>query len=276
MDIIDAHVHLWTDDPVRFPEVAPRPDYMLRRRFEPTDYWLLVERLGVRRAVLIQTEVYGDDLSYAMDVARSDDRFRVIGLIDVASPPSRDELAARKAARVAGYRLLMRTAAEVDALRGENGVRFLDDCASLGLVIAPLATPLAFGFIDAMCAARPKLRVVVDHMGLVQPHSSSGARDMAALCELSKHRNAQVKLSGFWALGNGLPHDDLLPQMDALRDAFGAARLMWGSDDPYQRWRGDYAAGLTLLRERWRVPVADRSAILGENAARLYFSEGAP
>jgi L-fuconolactonase len=273
MDIIDAHVHLWTDDLVRYPERAPRPAYMRQRRFEPEEYWALAEPLGVRRAVLIQTEIYGDDLSYAIDIAARDDRFRVIGLVDIESPPSRDELTARIAAGVAGYRLLMRTAAEVAALRGGKAARFLDNCASLGLVIAPLATPVAFADIDAMCAARPKLRVVVDHMGLVQPHSSSCARDLAALCELSKYRNAHVKLSGFWALGNGLPHDDLLQQLDALLAAFGAARLVWGSDDPYLRWRSNYAVGLALLRERWRVCNVDRGAVLGGNAARIYFDQ---
>lgn len=271
MDIIDAHVHLWTDDPASYPEHAPRPAYMQQRRFEPDEYWALAEPLGVHRAVLIQTEIYGDDMSYAIDVAARDNRFRVIGMIDPASPPSHATVSKHKASGVVGYRLFMRDPDEIAALRSTAVARLLADCASLGLVVAPLATPCAFASIGTICQAHPDLRVVIDHMGLVQPHAPSTALDLAALCALASFPNVRVKLSGFWALGTGAPHDDLLPQMSVIRNAFGAHRLLWGSDDPYQRWRDDYEAGLALVKRRLSLPDSDVRQVLCENASRLYF-----
>jgi predicted TIM-barrel fold metal-dependent hydrolase len=58
-----------------------------------------------------------------------------------------------------------------------------------------------------------------------------------------------------------------------LRDAYGARRLMWATDSPYQAADGHgYAPSLALVRERLDfLTVDDRRAMLRDTATRLFF-----
>ncbi len=63
------------------------------------------------------------------------------------------------------------------------------------------------------------------------------------------------------------------PYADALLALFGAERTIWGSDWPVLTLAGDYAGWLALARSI--VPAADREAVFGGNAARVYGLEAA-
>lgn len=81
----------------------------------------------------------------------------------------------------------------------------------------------------------PKLTVVVDHLGLPQPpvylRDEPPLRRLPDLLELARFENLLVKLSGFPTLSQvGYPFPDLWEPLRQLVDAFGADRLMWGSD----------------------------------------------
>ena len=105
----------------------------------------------------------------------------------------------------------------------------------------------------------------------MQPNSPICDAVLAALCDLARHARVHVKLSGFWALGGGQPHFDLLPQMESLREAFGVDRLIWASDDPYQRWRSDYVAGKELVSGQFARTDDEAARFLLRNSERLYF-----
>ena len=59
----------------------------------------------------------------------------------------------------------------------------------------------------------------------------------------------------------------------ALRDAYGAKRLMWATDCPYQLAAGHgYEPSLALIRDRCDfLSDAERADVLGGTAARLFF-----
>ena len=53
-----------------------------------------------------------------------------------------------------------------------------------------------------------------------------------------------------------------------LRSTFGQQRLLWGSDWPVAEREGGYHKVLTRLRALF--PEAERNAVFGDNAARIY------
>jgi L-fuconolactonase len=56
-------------------------------------------------------------------------------------------------------------------------------------------------------------------------------------------------------------------------DAFGADKLLWGSDFPHVLLNVDYQRMLKLPERFFTYwSSADRAKIMGANAARLYFS----
>jgi len=81
----------------------------------------------------------------------------------------------------------------------------------------------------------PELVLIVDHLGLRQNPTfgleSPPMRDLPRLLALAEHPTAHVKVSGVPTLsGERFPFADLWDGLDQVVDAFGAERLMWGSD----------------------------------------------
>jgi L-fuconolactonase len=114
------------------------------------------------------------------------------------------------------------------------------------------------------------LTCVLDHC--MKPRIREGAFDdwakgMAAIAE---ETGAYVKLSGLATEArSGWTPGDLAPYVSHVIDAFGADRVMWGSDWPvidlnasYDSWR---AATLGLIGDH-----PGKAAILGGSARRFY------
>jgi L-fuconolactonase len=56
-------------------------------------------------------------------------------------------------------------------------------------------------------------------------------------------------VSAFYALGTRVPpHRELVPLIRRVYDAFGARRLIWGSDWPFQLARETYEDSISLVR----------------------------
>ena len=72
-------------------------------------------------------------------------------------------------------------------------------------------------------------------------------------------------------LGDLVDLADLQPRFDAAVDAFGADRLMWGSDFPFVQLNGGQRASLEAVRKFSSALAPEaRDAILGGTARRLF------
>lgn len=128
-----------------------------------------------------------------------------------------------------------------------------------------------------LASAPSPLRIVIDHAG--RPPVGDGPRSEAfqALLRLADREGVAVKLSGPMRYSRRPPpYDDVDPFVAAVVRAFGARRLVWGSDWPFLRVdrRVDYAPMLACLGRA--IPsAADRRTILSATTARLFgFASG--
>jgi predicted TIM-barrel fold metal-dependent hydrolase len=71
------------------------------------------------------------------------------------------------------------------------------------------------------------------------------------------------------------PHLEMLPVIKRLYESFGARRLMWASDSPYQLvGENNYSASIALVRDRIDfVSPEEREWLLGGTAEKVYFFE---
>src|SRR5262249_27255978 len=94
--IIDAHMHVWSDDPLRFPFAHPYD-----ARFVPPKIPASLDRVvkemdehGVTHCVLVQTISHGWDNRYLFHCLKAEPkRFRGQGLIDPTDPDVAKKLA---------------------------------------------------------------------------------------------------------------------------------------------------------------------------------------
>lgn len=260
----DTHVHIWGPFD-RFPLAKGAPYTPPERTSD--DLLALHERLGVDRAVIVQTTVYKADNRAMLDgIARSNGRWRGVALIDESFGD-------------AAFRALHEG--------GVRGVRFgfvkhLSGVPDLVLVrrtaarIAPMGWHLVLhldaGNIPEFLEffGEFSLPVVVDHMGRVPVRDGLDQTPFRLLLELLKRPNWWVKVSGAERISDtGPPFTDAIPFAQRLIAA-APDRALWGTDWPHPnvRWEPDEADLVDLLPR-----FADAAALqqlLVDNPARLY------
>jgi len=273
---IDAHVHVWTPDIAQYPLASGFDvSQMKPASFTPEELFVHTQANGVGRIVLIQMSYYRFDNRYLLDTMdRFPGVFSGVAIVDEsASDPgaAMRELAAKG---VRGFRINP-GGTPPDAWIGSPGMaKMWETAADEGLAICPLIGPEALPAIGKMCERFPRTRVVIDHFARIGADGEIREVHLESLARLADHDHVHVKTSAFYALGKKLPpYDDLAPMIRRMRDAYGAGRLMWASDCPYQVGPGHrYADAIGLIRERLDfLSTEERGAILHDTADRVFF-----
>jgi L-fuconolactonase len=119
----------------------------------------------------------------------------------------------------------------------------------------------------------PAQKFVIDH--LAKPAIKSKDIDCwkLGIRALARHLNVHCKLSGMVTEADWKNwHDtDLKPYLDVVFDAFGADRLMFGSDWPVCLLAASYARVKEAIENYLRdFSASDKEKIFGLNAARFY------
>jgi len=273
---VDAHVHVWTPDTARYPLAAGFTTAdMQPPSFTADELFAACRPHGVERVVLIQMSFYGFDNSYMLDcIAAHPRELAGVAIIDHSRPDVGAALRDLRARGVRGYRLYA-DRAKAEGWRDAPGMdRLWAAAADERVAICLLADPDALPAIRRQVERFPQTTVVIDHFARIGMRGPAAEDDVAALLGLARFPTVHVKVSAFYALGaKRPPYDDLAPLVRRLRDAYGAERLLWATDCPYQLADGQgYGPSVALVRDRCGfLSAAERSAVLGGTAERLFF-----
>jgi L-fuconolactonase len=165
---------------------------------------------------------------------------------------------------------------------GDDSLAFWRACERLGLSVSCLGTAAEFASPEfaALAEAVPRLPIVMEHLagvGFARDESERAAAE--ALLAMARYPNLYVKIPGLGEYCERAmpvrapfmfvePIPDLLPR---VVDAFGAERLMWGSDYPPVAGREGYGNALRLpMAQLESRSGAERAAIFGGTALRVF------
>jgi predicted TIM-barrel fold metal-dependent hydrolase len=276
-DAIDAHVHVWTPDTRRYPLSARfSKKEMAPPSFTPAQLFAHSRPAGVRRVVLVQMNFYEFDNRYMLDSMRAHPGvFSGIGIVDETKPDLRETMKALGREGVRGFRVYADRAKVARWDQSDDMKKMWSYAADHGQAICLLADPEVLPAIHRMCVAYPKTRVVIDHFARIGMRGPIRQSDLDRLRRLAAFPHTHVKTSAYYALGaKRAPYTDLGPMIQALRDSFGARRLMWASDAPYQvQPPHTYADSIALIRDRLTFLTAtDKEWMLRRTAEKLFFS----
>jgi L-fuconolactonase len=276
--IVDSHHHLWDlgvrdQDWITGSALAP-----LRRDFLLDEYRPLARASGVTASVVVQTVTVPGETPELLALAATSDLIAgVVGWADLTAPGLADQIAALTAApggdKLVGLRHQVQNEPDPQWLTRADVLRGLAAVADAGLAYDLVITSGQLGQAARAAEAVPDLLFVLDHLG--KPPVASGsiqpwARDLRRLAALP---NTAGKLSGLvteadwnrWQVG------DLRPYTDTAIDAFGPARMMFGSDWPVCTLAAGYGEVLQAARDlAGELSEAEREAIFAGTATRLY------
>ncbi len=287
--ILDAHVHCW--DVARFPLEWARGHPRLDRTHEAEAYRHEADACGISGCILVEVDVAPRQRREEADdqVARcASGRGGALAAVPCLDPRQEGFLAAaRELAReqaVRALRWIARSEAAAEELAQSPIVeRHLQELEKLDLAF-DLNVPVSRLPLLAGLAARcPGTRFILDHLGYADPEAFAAcprrtpSHDATTWCRaidsLAAQPNVACKISG---LANRVPEggmntEAIAPIVTHARSAFGAARLLFGSDWPVIGAPGTLASWVEALRALtlgW--PPAERQQLFGEAARHWY------
>lgn len=273
---IDAHQHFWHPGRGDYGWM-PKDDPILSRPYGAAELWPQLQAAGVEGTVLVQAAPSIAETEYMLGIADATPWVRgVVGWIDFENPGDLAELQRLSGhPKFKGVRPMIQDLPD-DAwmLRDDVQWAFRAIC-DLGLRFDALGFLRHLGHFLTILKRYPTMQVVVDHCMKPQIREKSDSHFQLwadGMAHIADQTAAVVKFSALiteadtdWTV------DDLRPYTDHVFDAFGAERVMWGSDWPVCRLRGEYAdwrqAALTLTEGLSEV---DRALIYGGTAAGFY------
>ncbi len=277
MTVIDAHHHVWDlkvrdQDWIAGEEMAP-----IRRTFTLDDLRPSARAAGVDATVVVQTVTVAAETPELLALAAADPLVAgVVGWADLTSAAVADELARLAGAPGGSYLVSVRhqvqSEPDPDWLRRPDVIRGLRAVAAAGLCYDLVIRPHQLPAATYAAAAVPGLTVVLDHVG--KPGIGSGDLGgwAAAIRELAALPNTLCKLSGLVTEAPaGTPPSAFAAVADVVLGAFGAGRVMFGSDWPVCLLASDYAGVMALARSLVAgLSAAEQAAVFGETASRAY------
>jgi L-fuconolactonase len=274
---IDAHQHFWRFDAGRDRWIT---DDMraIRRDFLPGDLERTLTANGIDGCVAVQADQSDDETRFLLDLADRHPFIKaVVGWVDLRSPSlgaTLDALASRP--RLRGIRHVAQAEPD-DFLQQDDVIRGIREVGRAGLTYDILIVERQLPAALELTARLPDQPFVLDH--LAKPRIKDRAIEPWAtqMRDLARRPNVFCKISGLVTEADwtGWRPDHLRPYLDVAFDAFGADRVLFGSDWPVCLVAAPYDRVIGVITEyAWALSPNERDALFGGSAMRAYGLQG--
>jgi L-fuconolactonase len=254
-----------------------------RHWYEPVESLLFqMDSCGVDRAVLVQSLAELDNSYQAECIARYPGRLASVVRVDDTNGAAADALVREAERGAVGVRLQPPAA---DA--GKDQGLLWRTAEELGISVSCVGRSEQFAAPEfaELLASYPELPVVIEHLGDLKPYSPSfEAEHERRIMDLGRMANAYIKFHGLAEYArrtrgseDGTPFESPVPNLVPVAiAAFGAEKVLWGSDYPIVSSREGYRNSLVLQQEQLRSQGDTAlSRVFGSAALKLYWPKEA-
>jgi predicted TIM-barrel fold metal-dependent hydrolase len=278
--LIESHVHLFSDDPARFP-VSPGQ----RSRPSPVEQYVkFVQAAGISHSVIVSPEPYQDDhryLEYCLSRGPTKDYFKGTCLFDPISPETPKRLAAlaqRNPGKIVALRIHeLHPAGTPSTTTGAIRDRDLKDpqvevtwraVHDLGLSILVQLIPHYAPQIGELASKFRETPVILDHLARPGQGTAAEYEDVLKLATIPR---VYMKFSGTGvasASKQPFPHEDAKPFVKRVYETFGADRMIWGELGANM---AEFDRAVQLFDSMFDfAPEAERAKIRGLTSKKLF------
>lgn len=283
--VIDSHLHVWatTDESKSYPyAVGQEPPPILADRASTDQLLKSMDGAGVNGALIVQPINHKYDHTYVTAaISAHPTKFKGMLLHD---PTLNAEEAVKRLEELAlkgfvGVRFNPYLWADGDQMskKGGCGLAVYKRCVELQMPVGVMCfNGLGFHFEDIvkLIECSPDTTLIMDHFGFTGLNED-GDKAFEQLLSLAKYDNVVIKISALFRVAG--PGDDTYPyegvrtrRFVPLLEAFGADRLMFGTDFPFVLEEDGAYNGAVELVSSWLTTASERDAIMGGTAVRLF------
>jgi L-fuconolactonase len=235
-----------------------------------------MDAVGVDGAILVSPfSMYRYDASYAKEVyAAHPSRFRLVKPVDPTDPGVVATIADWASTKgTVGIRIFLRDAVSTDP--ADPAINRVLAAAAQHSLPVNVACTGRLNQAGQLAARNPNTRLVIDHLGLSQPHEppppAQPFADLPKLLALAARDNVAVKISGACTLSHeAFPYKDLWDPLSRIFDAYGFDRCMWGTDWTRAVGMLTYQQGVESFRVTDRLSDSERAMLMGGTLQRIY------
>ncbi|MBC8427726.1 amidohydrolase [bacterium] len=249
MIIVDSHVHIGLE------------------KYEPVEVLLeQMEQNRVQKALLVQ---YGGnyDNSYISEcLQKYQGKFSGVAIVDTNQPdaPAKLEYWVKEHA-FEGVRIGANVTSPVDNIWEK--IAELKIVASVSGRLSDFTHPR----FEEIIRSIPDLKLRIEHLGYPDITENPPYPKYRHLMKLAQYPNVYIQFSGFYAYSvEPYPYNDTIPFIKLAYKAFGANRIMWGSDFPPVASHEGYAKSFEMVDRIPFFTASDKSWLLGRTALSLW------
>jgi L-fuconolactonase len=263
--IYEAEKHAWIDDDMK----------VIRKNFLPEDLKLVYQNNGIDGCVAVQADQTLAETDFLLDLAEKNDFIKgIVGWIDLRAS-NIDAILNQysKFPKLKGFRHVVQGEADHNFMLRPD---FLNGIAALekyNFTYDILIFPHQLGAALELVRRFPNQKFIIDH--IAKPYLKDGFYDgWATLMKaINEHKNVYCKLSGMTTEAdyNNWTPEQIEPYMQLVLEAFGANRILFGSDWPVCLVAGNYTKTKELVTNFIaKLSSEEQAAIMGGNAMQFY------
>lgn len=273
---IDAHQHFWRYNDADYSWMGDNP--ILKQDYLPSHLYPALVENGLSGTIAVQARTTLAENEFLIELKEANDTIKgIVGWVDLTDRHVEATLN-QYADALVGIRHPVHDEASVDFMLRDDFRRGLAMLSNFGLAYDLLIRPDHLDNTLLLVDELPHQTFVIDH--LAKPAIATGAIEpwRRGITELAKRDNVYCKLSGLVTEANfydwseeELPLHEFAPFLDATFEAFGANRIMFGSDWPVCTLAAPYDEVYDLASEYLRqLSTAEQDQVMGKTAVDVY------
>jgi L-fuconolactonase len=271
---IDSHQHFWRYNPARDAWITDEMA-VLKHDFLPEQFAQECAANGIDASVAVQADQSENETNFLLELAKSSDRIAgVVGWVDLLSPDVAERLEHfSHIEKLCGFRHIAQAEKDDRLLARDDFARGVGHLRQFGFTYDILVYAKQLPAAIELASRLPEQRFVIDH--IAKPEIKARKKEPWAthMREIAQNKNVFCKVSGMVteADWHNWKPQDFKPYLDVVFEAFGPARLMFGSDWPVCLVAATYRQVKQLIEDFVKgYSEADKDKIFGDNAERFY------
>ncbi|ADY28253.1 amidohydrolase family protein [Cellulophaga lytica] len=272
--IIDAHQHFWKYEPTKHSWIDDTMA-VIRKDFMPAKLKKVYLENNIDGCVAVQADQTTLENDFLIDLASKNNFIKgIVGWVDFRADNINEVLDHySKIKIIKGFRHVVQGEPDHNFLLRSNFLNGIAQLEQYNFTYDILVFPHQLGAVLEFVKKFPKINFVIDH--IAKPYIKDGFYDGWAnlMLAIGAQQNVYCKLSGMVTEADykTWTSETIKPYMQLVLKAFGADRLLFGSDWPVCLVAGNYKRVKELVTDFIsQLSAEDQEKILGLNAVKFY------
>ncbi|MGO4293738.1 amidohydrolase family protein [Chitinophaga sp. RAB17] len=272
--VIDAHQHFWQYEPVRDAWIDDSMQ-VIRRDFLPEHLAPVLEDNGVHGCIAVQADQSADETAFLLSLAEKHDIIKgVVGWIDLRADNINEQLLQYTAhPKLKGFRHIVQGEKDNRFILGEHFCRGIKALSQHQFTYDILVYPKQLPAVEEFVLQFPEQALIIDHLAKPDIKAGELATWAAHMRRIAQSPHVYCKLSGLVTEADWQQWEPahFRPFLEVALEAFGANRLLYGSDWPVCLLAAEYHEVKGIVTDFIStLSTTEQNQIMGGNALSFY------